>query len=150
MEKAKKNLLVLSILILATTALSLIMNCITAFTGGLVVTQLPTDAEQLGLTLDVYQILAYVTFGITLLVFLPNVFVGLRGIKMSNAPEKTKGHIIWAIILLASSVVTVLTHIPQAISAPNFNHIWTTIDKAIDVLVFGAYAYYAILVYREA
>ena len=150
MNNAKKELKLMSILILAFAALTIVMNCIKAFTGGLTITELPADAKNLGLTLEAYQIVAYITFALTLLFILPNVFVGLRGLKMSKEPAKTKGHIVWAFILGALALVSMFSHIPQAIGTPNFDNIWTVIDKAVEAFIFGTYIYYAILVYREA
>lgn len=146
MENAKKQLREGSLLVLFFAALSLVRMIFDALTIYF------TDAKNVpveGVTQDIVTIssIAFLVVGIICLI--PQVFVGLRGLKIAKEPAATKGHIVWARILMIISIVALVSIIPTLFepNADLVNGIFGAVDCILDVVVFGLFIKYANAVY---
>ena len=103
MEQARKNLKYSSFFVLFFAVLSLI-NLIAALAfGPLNQAEIPAGAPEN--TLAITKIFLLV---ISLLMLAPNIYVGVKGLRVAKNPNTSKGHIIWACILFVFSVLALV------------------------------------------
>lgn len=111
MENTRKELKLTSIVILVFAALSLV-SVITSIIFG--------DFSSLADTPDgVLLASKIIVVVIAALILLPQVYVGVKGIKIAKAPVSTKAHIVWATILLVISVISVIMFVADLFKAGN-------------------------------
>ena len=111
MENTRKELKLTSIVILVFAALSLV-SVITSIIFG--------DFSSLADTPDgVLLASKIIVVVIAALILLPQVYVGVKGIKIAKAPVSTKAHIVWAAILLVISVISVIMFVADLFKAGN-------------------------------
>lgn len=104
MEQSKKNLKVMSILMLCLALVSLVL-----FTVDLIITDYNVAAIE-GATKGVLIASVIITGIIGLLISLPQIYIGIKGIKVSKNPDSSKAHIVWATILFAIAVIGVFLY----------------------------------------
>ena len=94
MDKNRKNLFVISIVILAwvvwSIAKSIVEICIN---GGL---ELP---EVEGVSKEIMLVAAIIALVIVYIALVPQIYIGIKGIKIAKGAQSGKAHIVWAIIL---------------------------------------------------
>ena len=103
MEKAQKNLKTTSLFVLFFAALSLLHLIAALIFGPINQAEIPADAPENILTITKIFLLV-----ISLVMLVPNVYVGLKGLRVAKNPDTSKGHIIWACILFAFSVLALV------------------------------------------
>ena len=86
MEKAKKDLRVYSLLILIVTAISLVKIIVDVITNGLPqATEIPE-----GMTKEMAQMAVTIAFVISLIMFIPQVYVGFKGMSIAKGESVKK------------------------------------------------------------
>ena len=85
------------------------------------------------------------------LLLIPNIYIGVKGLKVAKNPDSSKAHIVWAIILLVFSCLALISPIVDFIN----NGIQYKITSAfcsivVDITVFIEYIYYARAVAKGA
>jgi hypothetical protein len=72
--------------------------------------------------------------------YVPQVYVGVKGIKLANRPDSSKAHIIWAVIFIALATLGAVSAVVDLINAKDvLSNIFVLIDSVID---FGLYFFY--------
>lgn len=139
MEKSRKYLKEASVLVLLFTAFTLIRMMFELFLVP------PTiDPEQTGFSSEVILITTIVLFVINLVLLIPQIFVGVRGLKIAKTPASTKGHIVWAVILLVFAALAFVSTIFDLAGSKNIiDDIIALADHALDVTVYCMYIKYA-------
>ena len=139
MKETKRNLKVLSYVILALAAYSLIRVALDIF--------LFTDFSSLpeGATATTVLIGQITVIVVSFLLLLPQVYVGVKGIKVSNTPDSSKAHIVWAIILAVFSAIGVVGAVSDLVGKNGelVGNLLETADMVIDVCLYITYAKYA-------
>ena len=96
---------------------------------------------------NILPITKIVLFSVALLLTLPNIYIGIKGLRIAKKPNSSKGHIVWAIILL---VFASLSLIEQGVGfihdGFNFENISAFCSIAVEVAVFVEYIRLAIAV----
>ena len=139
MEKNKKNLKILSILILALAVYSLIRIVLSVFSIDLNPEDL-TDGASATLLL-IGQIFVCV---VSVILLIPQIFVGIKGIKVSNNPDSSKAHIVWAVILTVLSVIGILSPASELIKGVAvLDNLLAVADMALDAIIYREYINYA-------
>jgi uncharacterized membrane protein len=139
MEKNKKNLKVLSILILALAVYSLIRIVLSVFSIDLNPEDL-TDGASATLLLIGQIFVCVVSF----ILLIPQIFVGIKGIKVSNNPDSSKAHIVWAVILTVLSVIGILSPASELIKGVAvLDNLLAVADMALDAIIYIEYINYA-------
>ena len=86
-------------------------------------------------------------FAVSLLLTLPNIYIGIKGLRIAKKPNSSKGHIVWAIILL---VLASLSLVEQGFAlvryGVNFESISAFCSIVVEVTVFVEYIRLAIAV----
>ena len=118
MEKAKNQLKVSSFVILFFVAVSLVNVVLQIFSGKLNVAGMN----------DIAKIVAIV---ISVLLLLPEIYIGVKGLKMAKAPDSSKAHIVWAAILMAFMVIALIDPISALANAQNVSNNIASLAKII-------------------
>lgn len=96
---------------------------------------------------NILPITKIVLFSVALLLTLPNIYIGIKGLRIAKKPNSSKGHIVWAIILL---VFASLSLIEQGVgfihNGFNFENISAFCSIVVEVTVFVEYIRFAIAV----
>ena len=88
-------------------------------------------------------------FGFILL--LPQIYVGVKGLKIAKNPTTSKGHIVWAIILTVCTVMSIpspISDIAQGVQVGA--NIMELFRLAIDILLYVTYVVCAKRVLNDA
>ena len=96
---------------------------------------------------NILPITKIVLFSVALLLTLPNIYIGIKGLRIAKKPNSSKTHIVWAIILL---VLASLSLVEQGFAlvryGVNFESISAFCSIAVEVAVFVEYIRFAIAV----
>ena len=86
-----------------------------------------------------------------IILLLPQIYVGVKGLKIAEKPDNSKAHIVWAIILAVISAIGIISPVFNIINAGNIvDNVVELIDLATDVAVYVAYIAYAKQVLKAA
>ena len=146
MSNARKNLKYMSIVILALTVFTLIRVVLDVFSIDL-------NADTIADGVNAALVLAGQIFvcAFSLILLLPQVYVGVKGLKIAKNPVSSKAHIVWATILAVLSVLGTLSPLSAMVQTGDFaNNFVTLLDAATDAAVFIAYIGFAKQVLKEA
>ena len=139
MEKNKKNLKILSILILALAVYSLIRIVLSVFSIDLNPEDLTDGASATHLLIG--QIFVCI---VSVILLIPQIFVGIKGIKVSNNPDSSKAHIVWAVILTVLSVIGILSPASELIKGVAvLDNLLAVADMVLDAIIYIEYINYA-------
>lgn len=144
MEKSRKNLKTTSIIVLALAGLSLLNILFELFFGELN-KELNNATIPEGSPENIVLIAKIFIVVVSFLLLLPQAYIGIKGIKIANSPNSSKGHIIWGIILIvftASSLISPFLALIQG-SGDAFGNISELCSIAVDVFILFEYVKYA-------
>ena len=138
MNNSRNHLKEASFLVLLFTAFSFIRMIIQIFVG------FEVDPAQVDASHEIVVVTMIITFVISLILLLPQLYVGVKGMKIAKNPTSSKGHIVWAVILLVFSafgIVSTVSSIAEQINV--IDNVITLVDHALDVIVYCMYIKYA-------
>lgn len=138
MSISRNHLKEASFLVLLFTAFSFIRMIIQVFVG------FEADPTQVGVSHEIIVVTMIVMFVVGLILLLPQLYVGVKGMKIAKNPTSSKGHIVWAVILLVFSafgIVFTVSSIAEQINV--IDNVITLVDHALDVIVYCMYIKYA-------
>ena len=138
MSISRNHLKEASFLVLLFTAFSFIRMIIQVFVG------FEADPTQVGVSHEIIVVTMIVMFVVGLVLLLPQLYVGVKGMKIAKNPTSSKGHIVWAVILLVFSafgIISTVTSITEQINV--VDNVITLVDHALDVIVYCMYIKYA-------
>ena len=146
MEQTRKNLKTVSVVVLALAGLSLLNLLFEIFFGELGNATVPEGAPEN--TLLITQIFVLV---ISVLLLLPQAYVGIKGIRIAKTPDSSKGHIIWGIILVVFTAAGLLSPFLALVRGEGvaFENIAELCSIMVDVSILVAYVSYAMAIRRE-
>lgn len=135
MEKARKNLRITSIVVLIFAGLSLINIVAQLIWGDFSNAPIPEGSSD-----SVLFIAKIVLFGISLLLLIPDVYIGVKGLKVAKKPGSSKGHIVWAIILFVLSIIALISPIVSLFSAESIREsISAILSGLVQILIYFEY-----------
>jgi hypothetical protein len=138
MSNSRNHLKEASFLVLLFTAFSFIRMIIQLFVG------FEADPTQVGVSHEIIVVTMIVMFVVGMILLLPQLYVGVKGMKIAKNPTSSKGHIVWAVILLvflAFGIISTVTSIAEQINV--VDNVITLVDHALDVIVYCMYIKYA-------
>lgn len=135
MEKARKQLKFMSEVILILLAFSFIRSLLEII---LVKVNLD-DVTALHVTV------AKIILGVfSVVVYLPQAYIGFKGLKVAKKPDASKAHIVWAVIFVVFSVFAAISAVAEIINTgANTGNIFALIDAAIDFALYFFYLKFA-------
>ena len=134
MEKNRKDLKILSILILVLTGLTLVRSI-----TELIVNGLPQVPESNELSQGILRVTAIISLVIGLLLLLPQVYVGIKGMKIADGAPSGKAPLVWAIILAVLAAISTISGLSNMLGALTFGSALNFVDCALDVVVYIFY-----------
>ena len=147
MEKNKKNLKGMSIVVLVLAGLSLLSILFELFFGELNEAFKSTE----GATDNVILIAKIVVLAISVLLLLPQLYIGIKGIKIAKNPDNSKGHIVWAVILIVLTAIGLVTPIAGIINGGDvFRNIADLCSIIVDIVILYEYMVFAKAVQKGA
>ena len=134
MENYRKHLRDMSIIVLFFSLITCVINILDIFLKGFNMDNLPEGATA-GLVL-----VTKIVMGVLSIVFLlPELYIGVKGIKIAKNPDSSKAHIVWATILAVLSVFALLSHISGLAQSGIVNGLINIIGTAADVAIYVCY-----------
>ena len=145
MEAKRKNLKWTSVVVLVFAALMLVSVSVRACFWW--IKDIPLSS---GIEPDMMNI-AMVTFLIiSLALFLIQVYVGIKGLKIAKNPDSSKSHIVLAMILFVTAVIGLISPIAGIIRQIDVSdNISVLLSGLVEVTVFLEYVIYAKRVKKE-
>lgn len=136
----------MSILVLAYTALTLIRLIVEAAFTNFNIRNLPDNVAE-GFAMVLRVMLCVISF----ILLLPQIYIGVKGIKIAKKPDSSKGHLVWAIILSAFAVLSISTPVSNIMHGVNVGaNLFELIGLSVDILLFVTYAVCARRVLKAA
>ena len=81
---------------------------------------------------------------VSVILLIPQIFVGIKGIKVSNNPDSSKAHIVWAVILTVLSVIGILSPASELIKGVAvLDNLLAVADMVLDAIIYIEYISYA-------
>ena len=144
MGKSRKNLKTMSIIVLALAGLSLLNILFELFFGELN-KELNNATIPEGSPENIVLIAQIFILVVSFLLLLPQAYIGIKGIKIANSPNSSKGHIIWGIILIVFTALSLISPFLALIQGNGdaFGNISELCSIAVDVFILFEYVKYA-------
>ena len=135
MENSKRNLKFISEIILICLAFSFIRTILEVFLSNMSINNIPTE----------FMLIAKIAICVAYTVlYIPQVYVGFKGIKVANNPDASKAHIVWAVIFLALAAISAISSVFGMISTGNVTgNIFGLIDAVIDLVLYFFFVKFA-------
>ena len=144
MTDNRKQLKSAAYLVLFLAALSFVRMIVNVFK-----TDFKSAGVQAGVSEEIASIAMIVTCVIGFALLLPQIYVGVKGVKVANNAGDSKAHIVWAIILGIFAVMGLASPIKAMLSGDLLLNLLDVISRAIDVLAYTLYTVFAIKVAKE-
>ncbi len=135
MESTKKNLKIMSILVLILALFSLVRVAVEIFTA---------DYSSVDATKEMIMVAQIVTAVLSIIILIPQIYVGVKGFKVAKNPDSSRGHIVWATILLVLSLIAIIITVVQGIQDKNFKDKFASLgDAFVDIAILSSYISFA-------
>ncbi len=142
MEQTRKYLKLSSIAVLALAGFSMLQVVSELLFGEFVNAAIPEGAPD-----NILLITRIFLFSFALLLTLPSIYIGIKGMRIAKKPNSSKGHIVWAIILLVFAALSLISPVVDFINNGfKQGNISEFLSIAVEVTVFFEYIKYAIAV----
>ena len=142
MEQTRKYLKLSSIVVLALAGFSMLQVVSELLFGELGKAIIPEGAPD-----NILLITRIVLFSFALLLTLPSIYIGIKGLRIAKKPNSSKGHIVWGIILLVFASLSLISPVVDIINNGfKYDYISELLSIAVEVAVFFEYVKYAIAV----
>ena len=142
MKQSRMHLKITSIIVLVFAAFSFLNILSELVLGALNDATIPEGSPD-----NILLITKVFLLVVTLIMLAPQIYIGIKGIKVANKPNSSKAHIVWAIILLAFSVSCLVS--PIAAIAANediFSNVFSILSVIVEILIYFDYTRCAIAV----
>lgn len=140
MEQIRKNLKLSSIVVLILAGFSMLQVVSELFFG-----ELGNAITTEGASDNTLLITRIFLLSFALLLTSPGIYIGIKGLRIAKNPNPSKGHIVWGIILL---VITLLSLISPVVDIINngfkYDSISGLLSIAVEAAVFFEYVKYAV------
>lgn len=139
MKNKKQDLKITSILVLILAAFSII-NIV----AGLIWGDINTAAIPEGAPENIITITKVVIAVFSALFLIPQVYVGIKGMKFANKPDSSKAHIVWAMILFVIAILGLISPVTGIISTGNVkDYLGTVLSLMLEIVIYLEYIIYA-------
>ena len=139
MEQSKKYLKLSSIAVLALAFFSMLQLVSELLFGDINQATIPEGAPD-----NILLITRIILFAVAFLLMLPNIYIGIKGMRIAKKPNASKAHIVWAIILLAFACLNIIEPVVTCVSdGMKYENISAVLSIAVEITVFFEYIKYA-------
>lgn len=142
MEKSRRSLKFMSEIILICLTFSFLRSILEVFLTKVDNDNIPTQF------LIIAKIMLCVIYAV---LYLPQVYIGVKGIKVAKNPDSSKAHIVWAVIFIVFAVFAAISAVSGLIKAEDVTgNIFGLIDAVIDLGLYFFYVKFAKQVLAKA
>jgi hypothetical protein len=142
MEKSRRSLKFMSEIILICLTFSFLRSILEVFLTKVDNDSVPTQF------LIIAKIMLCVIYAV---LYLPQVYIGVKGIKVAKNPDSSKAHIVWAVIFIVFAVFAAISAVSGLIKAEDVTgNIFGLIDAVIDLGLYFFYVKFAKQVLAKA
>ena len=142
MEQIGKKLKTSSVVVLIFAGLSLLQVVCELLFGELGNATVPEGASD-----NILLITRIFLFSFALLLTLPGVYIGVKGLRVAENPDSSMGHIVWGVILLVITFLCIISPIVAFVNSGfEVDNILDFLSIAAEVIVLFEYVQYAIAV----
>ena len=139
MGHSRKGLKNSSVIVLALAALSLLNILFELFFGEFNDAAIPAGSPD-----NILLIAQIFILVVSILLLLPQFYVGFRGLKIAKNPDSSSGHIVWGYILIVFTAAGLISPFLALIQGEDaFANVATLLSIAVDVVVLIEYVKYA-------
>ena len=139
MEQSRKYLKLSSIAVLALALFSMLQLVSELLFGDINQAAIPEGAPD-----NILLITRIILFAVAFLLMLPNIYIGIKGMRIAKKPNASKAHIVWAIILLAFACLNIIEPVVTCVSdGMKSENISAVLSIAVEITVFFEYIKYA-------
>ena len=139
MENSKKNLKIMSFVIIALAALTFINITLELYFGELNNAAIPEGAPE-----NILSITKAILLSVSLFLLLPQVYLGEKGLRVAKNPDSSKGHIVWAAILMVFAAIGLIDPIVALINqGEKFENFSALLSILTEAAVYFEYLKYA-------
>ena len=138
MEQTRKNFKISSIVVLALAGFSLLQIVFEILFGEINSAAIPEGAPD-----NILLITKIFLLSVAALLLIPNVYIGIKGLRIAKKPNSSKGHIVWAIILLVFAVLSLIDPVVNFVKNGGvYENLSSFLSLAVEVLVYFEYIKY--------
>ena len=142
MSKNRKRLQIASLIILTITLFILVRNIVNVSIHGFEATTIPEELIETGVTLETLTIVNIILFVVSLLILIPDAYVGIKGLQIVKSKTEKKSHITLAKIFV---VLYGLTFVSTCMSFTTTTNLpLTIISLVVELFATLAFLFYAI------
>ena len=142
MNQAKKRLKFISECILILLAVSFIKSILEIFLKDVTIDDV---SESLIITSKIVICLLF-----TVIIFIPQLYIGVRGLKIAKNPNSSKSHIIWAVIFAGFAILSIISAIVGMVNTGDIaRNIFGIVNGGIDLAMYSCYIVFAKQVFDE-
>ena len=145
MEKIRKSFKISSWVVLIFALLSLLRIIVAVALGEHNYAEIHADSPEN--ILMITNVFLLVFSGLCLL---PEIYVGIQGLRVAKNLKSSKGHIIWAVILLSFSALSLMGTLIAMVKEGGFSaHGSTLFSTLLELIVYFEYIQYAVAFRKE-
>ena len=145
MKQARKQLKIWSIVVLIFAAATLLSLASELMFGDLNNATIPEGAPD-----NILLITKTILLVFSLVLLIPQIYVGVKGLRIAASPDSSKGHILWAIILLVATALTLITPAIDIFKGVNvYGNATDVLGILVEIFVYVDYIKYAKAVLNE-
>ena len=145
MEKIRKSFKISSWVVLIFALLSLLRIIVAVALGEHNYAEIPADSPENILMITNAFLLVF-----SGLCLLPEIYVGIQGLRVAKNLKGSKGHIIWAVILLSFSALSLMGTLIAMVKGGSFSaHGSTLFSTLLELIVYFEYIQYAVAFRKE-
>lgn len=142
MNQAKKRLKFISECILILLAVSFVKSILEIFLTDVTIDDV---SESLIITSKIIICLL-----LTAIIFIPQLYIGVRGLKIAKNPNNSKSHIVWAVIFAGFAILSIISAIVGMVNTGDIaRNIFGIVNGGIDLAMYSCYIVFAKQVFDE-
>ena len=145
MEKTRKHLKTSSLIVLLFAGLSLFQIVSELMFGELNTAEIPTGAPD-----NILLITKMFLLGLSAVFLLPQVYVGVKGLRMAKTPDASKGHIVWAFILCGLAALNLISAVVGMVQGTGSDNLENLSSALLELAIYYDFIKYAKVVRKEA
>ena len=135
MEQNRKHLKIASTIVLLFTAMSFLRVAIE-----FLFTEQGTAILPDGSSAILKLIVRIVLVAVSLVLLLPQIYVGVKGLRIAKNPTTAKGHIVWAYILLGSALLTLIKAVFTVVQNGSLSgYVFALVNGSISAAIYCYY-----------
>lgn len=135
MELARRHLKTSSILVLLLAGLSFVQAVLEIFFGDLNHAVIPEGAPE-----NILLITKIVLLSFTVLFLVPEIYIGIKGLRVAKKPNSSRGHIIWATVLFVLTIVSLIEPIVAIVTKSGAgDNVGMLLNFLLDAIIYFEY-----------